>query len=100
MEEREHSANTVHKNAGLLKTFLAWAFNKQYTYNSSFTKFKKPPKFRTDEIALNMQQVEATYDYDLSNNKRLEKVRDLFVFGCTTGMRFGNYRRFLKTTSP
>lgn len=37
-----------------------------------------------------MEQVKEVYEYDLSENKRLERVRDLFVLGCTTGMRFGN----------
>lgn len=96
IEEKDHSANTVHRNIGLLKTFLYWALNKKYTYNNSFINFKKPPKFRTDEIALNMTQVEAIYNHDFSKNQRLERVRDLFVFGCTTGMRFGNYSSISK----
>ncbi|MDH5035426.1 site-specific integrase [Chryseobacterium cucumeris] len=91
IEEKKHSANTLHRNVGLLKTFLIWALNKKYTYNNNFITFKKPAKFTTDEIALNYEQVELIYNYDFSDNKRLEKVRDLFVFGCTTGMRFGNY---------
>lgn len=91
IEEKKHSANTLHRNVGLLKTFLLWALNKKYTYNNNFIAFKKPAKFTTDEIALNYEQVELIYNYNLSENKRLEKVRDLFVFGCTTGMRFGNY---------
>ncbi|MFC3159495.1 Site-specific recombinase XerD [Chryseobacterium arachidis] len=91
IEEKKHSANTLHRNVGLLKTFLLWALNKKYTYNNNFITFKKPAKFTTDEIALNFEQVELIYNYDFSDNKRLERVRDLFVFGCTTGMRFGNY---------
>lgn len=96
IEIKDHSANTVHRNVGLLKTFLYWALSKRYTYNNNFINFKKPPKFRTDEIALNYQQVEEIYLYDFSKNKRLERVRDLFVFGCVTGMRFGNYSRISK----
>lgn len=96
IEIKDHSANTVHRNVGLLKTFLYWALSKKYTYNNNFINFKKPPKFRTDEIALNYQQVEEIYLYDFSKNKRLERVRDLFVFGCVTGMRFGNYSRISK----
>ncbi len=91
IEEKKHSANTLHRNVGLLKTFLLWALNKKYTYNNNFITFKKPAKFTTDEIALNYEQVEFIYNYDFSESKRLERVRDLFVFGCTTGMRFGNY---------
>lgn len=96
IEVKDHSANTVHRNVGLLKTFLYWALSKKYTYNNNFINFKKPPKFRTYEIALNYQQVEEIYLYDFSKNKRLERVRDLFVFGCVTGMRFGNYSRISK----
>ncbi len=91
IEIKDHSANTIHRDVGLLKTFLYWALNKKYSYNNDFISFKKPPKFRTDEIALNYEQVEFIYNYDFSENQRLERVRDLFVFGCTTGMRFGNY---------
>ncbi len=95
-EEKKHSANTIHRNIGLLKTFLGWALNKKYTYNNDFINFQKPPKFRTDEIALNYQQVDEIYNHDFSKNKRLERVRDLFVFGCVTGLRFGNYSRITK----
>lgn len=97
IEEKKHSANTLHRNVGLLKTFLLWALNKKYTYNNNFITFKKPAKFTTDEIALNYEQVEIIYNYDFSDNKRLERVRDLFVFGCTTGMRFGNYSTISKS---
>jgi len=96
VEYRKHSANTVHRNAGLLKTFLGWAFAKKYTYTNNFVNFKKPPKFDTDEIALSYQQLEEIYNYDLSKNKRLERVKDLFVLGCVTGLRFGNYRKISK----
>lgn len=97
IEEKKHSANTVHRNVGLLKTFLLWTLNKKYTYNNNFIAFRKPAKFRTDEIALSYEQVELIYNYDFTKNKRLEKVRDLFVFGCTTGMRFGNYSTIAKS---
>ena len=80
IEEKKHSANTLHRNVGLLKTFLLWALNKKYTYNNNFIAFKKPAKFTTDEIALNYEQVELIYNYDLSKNKRLEKVRDLLFW--------------------
>jgi hypothetical protein len=73
IEDKDHSANTVHRNIGLLKTFLFWSLQKKYTYNNSFVQFKKPPKFRTDEIALNFEQVEEIFIHDFSKNNRLEK---------------------------
>jgi len=97
IEIKDHSANTIHRDVGLLKTFLYWSLNKKYSYNNDFISFKKPQKFRTDEIALNYEQVELIYNFDFSENKRLERVRDLFIFGCTTGMRFGNYSTISKS---
>lgn len=96
IEVKNHSANTLNRNVGLLKTFLYWALQKKYTFNNEFIQFKAPPKFRTDEVALSIEQVKDIYNYDLSESRRLERVRDLFVFGCTTGMRFGNYAKVSK----
>lgn len=96
IEVKKHSANTVHRDIGLLKTFLYWCLKKKYTFNNNFINFKKPPKFKTDEIALNFEQVEAIYRFDLSNSPKLERVRDLFVFSCVTSLRYGNYSRISK----
>lgn len=96
IEVKHHSANTLNRNVGLLKTFLYWVLNKKYTFNNSFIQFQAPSKFKTDEIALNMEQLKEVYAFDFSKIKRLEKVRDLFIIGCTTGMRFGNYSTISK----
>lgn len=88
---KEHSTNTLSRNLGLLKTFLNWALDNNYTYKTDFKTFKNIKKQITDEVALTMEQVIQIFEYDFSQNTRLEKVRDLFVFGCFTGMRFSNY---------
>lgn len=33
------------------------------------------------------------YRHDFSGNKRLERVRDLFVFGCCVGLRYSDFSR-------
>ena len=91
IEEKVHYNNTLRRNIGLLKSYLNWALKNRYTFNSKFQSFKTPEGYLTDEIALTMEEVKEIYLFDFSDNKRLEKVRDLFVFGCTTGMRFSNY---------
>ena len=93
INEKNHSANTLRRNVGLLKTFLYWALEGGYTYKNDFQKFKAPKAQQTDEVALTLKQVENVFQFDLSKNKRLEKVRDLFVFGCATGMRYSNYSK-------
>ena len=93
---KEHSSNTLRRNVGLFKTFLYWALENGYTYKSDFQKFKAPKAQQTDEVALTLQQVQEVFEFDFSRNERLEKVRDLFVFGCATGMRYSNYSKVSK----
>jgi len=94
--KKEHSANTLRRNVGLLKTFLNWALENGHTFKADFRKFKSPKAQITDEIALTMDQVKEVYEFDLSEYKKLEKVRDLFIFGCSTGLRISNYSKVNK----
>lgn len=91
VSDKKHSANTVRRNVGLFKTFLYWATENNHTYKVDYQKFKSPKSQITDEVALTLDQVQEVFEFDFSNNERLEKVRDLFVFGCATGMRISNY---------
>lgn len=97
IENKKHSTNTLSRNIGLLKTFLLWSFNNKYTFNNEFLQFKSIKRFITNEIALTLEQVKIINEFDLSGNRKFEKVRDLFVFGCNTGMRFSNYSKVRKT---
>lgn len=90
---KKHSANTLSRNIGLFKTFMYWAFNNNHTYKADFKNFKNVKKEITNEVALTLDQVNEVFQFDLSQNRRLERVRDLFVFGCSTGMRFSNYSK-------
>ncbi|MDN3619405.1 site-specific integrase [Polaribacter undariae] len=96
VEIKKHSANTLSRNIGLFKTFMNWAIAKKFTYNDEFKKFKNIKRFKTDEIALTKEQVDEIYEFDLEGDKKLERVRDLFVFGCSTGMRYSNYSKVKK----
>lgn len=91
---KKQSANTLYRNIGLFKTFMHWAFENQKTRNDEYKKFEKPSKQATTEIALDIDQVTELYNFDLSKNKRLEQVRDVFLIGCLTGQRFSNYTQF------
>lgn len=84
----DHSTNTFSRNLGLFKTFMFWALDKRYTYNNAFEKFKKPERVITEEIALTLDQVKVIFEYQ-AKTKSLEKIKDVFVFQCLTGMRYG-----------
>lgn len=86
-----HKNNTLGRNIGFIKTFMNWAARNKYHRNFDFKDFEKPSS-ETDEVALSMTELEELYQFDFKN-KRLEQVRDVFIFGCTTGMRYSDYSR-------
>jgi integrase len=45
----------------------------------------------TDNIYLDQTQLEIIRNLDLTKNTRLDRVRDLFLVGCWTGLRFSDF---------
>ncbi len=91
MVERGHINNTYFRNLGLFKTFMNWTLENGYTYKEDFRKFKKKERVITQQIALTLKDLQNLMEFKFSV-KRLEKVRDVFVFACVTGMRFGELK--------
>ncbi|WP_169337680.1 site-specific integrase [Segetibacter koreensis] len=84
--------NTIGKYISKIKVFMGEAVELGYTNNMSCRSKKfAVPKASTDAIYLNEKELEKLYKCDLSNYKRLERVRDLFIFGCYVGLRFQDY---------
>src|SRR5206468_2066940 len=44
-----------------------------------------------DAVYLKAAEIEKLHQFDLNTNKRLEQIRDLFIFGCHTGLRFSDF---------
>ncbi|MCS2387605.1 hypothetical protein NXV57_05295 [Bacteroides thetaiotaomicron] len=44
----------------------------------------------TDAIYLNEKELAAIYELDLSDDKQLEEIRDVFITGCFTGLRYSD----------
>ena len=91
------SKNSVGKYTKTLKTFLNDATERNYNTNLAYKskKFKSHNK-PTEQIYLTENELTALYNVDLSNNKRLDKVRDLFIIGCYTALRFSDFSRIKK----
>ncbi len=90
-----HVNNTYSRNLGFLFTFLHWSIDKGYTYNNSFTKFKRKKHVLSKQIALKIEDLEKLMQHTFES-KTLERVRDIFVFQCVTGMRYGELKLFRK----
>lgn len=89
MKDLQHSNNTIGKYISCLKTFLHWAVDQNLNNKHDFQKFKVYND-KTDIIVLTEQELMRIYNLDLSNEKILSKVRDVFCFQCFTGQRFSD----------
>lgn len=97
MGEKKHVNNTYSRNFGLFKSFMLWALKNGYTYNEEFKEMQKVPKVIIPQVALQKSDLEKLMQHDFKN-ERLERVRDVFVFACVTGLRFGELGLVSKTS--
>jgi len=81
--------NTSSRYIKSVKTFLNWCTNRGYLENEDYKDFKLKSE-KTEVIYLTEEEFMALYYLDLSDNKTLEKVRDVFCFGCFTGQRYSD----------
>ncbi|MFY0686572.1 MAG: site-specific integrase [Cyclobacteriaceae bacterium] len=95
-EEINFSPSTIEKHLKVIKTVLNNAsergFNKSFKYKTKKFKF---PSYEIENIYLGEDELYEMEKLDLSNNPRLEKVRDLFLVGCWTGLRFSDFSNIL-----
>jgi integrase len=49
------------------------------------------PAYESDTKALTLEEVDRIHALDLSGNPRMDKVRDLFLIGCYSALRFSNF---------
>ncbi|PCH78094.1 MAG: integrase [Flavobacteriaceae bacterium] len=91
-EFKDHYTNTFRRNLSLVKTFMYWSLSKNYTIKKDFVDFKKPPLAITREEILTFEELQQIYSLEIEE-VRLQKVRDVFIFQCLTGLRFGELKR-------
>lgn len=93
---RKHglNVNSIGRDIKNIKTFMNEAVDMGFTNNLQF-KHKKFAVGRedTEAVYLTWDEILKLYRHDFSDNKRLERVRDLFVFGCCVGLRFSDFSR-------
>ena len=91
--------STIGKQLGFLKWFLRWAKNKGYNKNDSFETFK--PKLKTTPkkvIFLTWDELTNFREYEIPEQKKhLERVRDIFLFQCFTGLRYSDVYNLKKS---
>jgi integrase len=83
--------NTIGKLITNLKVFLREAFEEGLTTNNKFShKSFKSINHTSDTVYLTLAEIKQIQGLDLSASPRLERVRDYFIIGCYTGLRFSD----------
>lgn len=85
-----YRANYIHKVIRTLKSFLAVAYDRGLTNNTAFrSRAFTAKQEEVEHIYLNEDELNRMESAVL--DKRLDRVRDLFLIGCYTGLRFSDY---------
>lgn len=84
--------NTIAKDIAVLKTIMNEAVDRKLTTNTDFKHRKFSYGYEdVDSVYLNDAEITELFNHDFSQNKKLDAVRDLFVFGCNVGLRYSDY---------
>lgn len=88
------ATNTIGKKIQTLKIFLNTAtdqgINNFQKYKSrNFTAISE----ESDNIYLTKQELKKLYEFDFTSNPKLERVRDMFIVACWTGLRYSDLQQ-------
>lgn len=89
---KEMRNTTIGKQLSFLKWFLCWAFKKGGHQNNAYDNYK--PKLKSTQkkiIFLTWDELNRLREFKIPSNKQaLERVRDVFLFQCFTGLRYSD----------
>lgn len=87
--------NTAGKHLKNLKAFLNFCYERKYTENAFFKEIEVFKDLQTI-IYLELEEIKALKDLEL-NDKTYSEVRDFFLFGCFTGLRYSDISKITKS---
>lgn len=80
--------NYYGKHIAILKSFMRWAEEREYHNNRKYEKFKVIQE-DIEVIYLTPLEFSTLYHFEFTSD-RLKHVRDIYCFGCTTGLRYSD----------
>lgn len=83
--------NSIGKLITNIKIIMREALELGYTNNMSFTHRRfQSPSVESEMVYLTSKEIDEIRELDLTDNKKLERVKDLFIVGCYTGLRYSD----------
>jgi site-specific recombinase XerD len=96
--EKEYSPNTTGRHIKELKVIMRQARDEGLHNNMEFqNKSFEAMSEKVENIYLTETELKKIFDLDLSKNKPLEIIRDVFLCGCYTAQRYSDYSRIKKS---
>jgi integrase len=92
VNERGHVNNYIAKTVRNLKAFLNYCYDRGYISHNDFSKIVAKEE-EIEIIYLTEKEVGQIISLDFTNNLRLDKVKDVFLFQIFTGQRFGDLNK-------
>jgi len=86
---RKLMQTTINKHHVKLKTVLNYAVQLEIIQNNPYNGWKLTFPYKNRQY-LNDYELRLLETVDLEHNKSLDKARDLFLFSCYTGLRYGD----------
>lgn len=83
------SRNSINNHHKRLKTILIDAYRKEYINRNPYENFKIRNE-KTNREYLSELELSQIRDFDFENQPKLDRVRDIFIFSCYTGLRFSD----------
>ncbi|MEO1517680.1 MAG: phage integrase SAM-like domain-containing protein [Bacteroidota bacterium] len=92
MQGRKYSRNYIGKQIKTLKTFLNAATERGINKNMAYkSRYFRTMKEESESVYLTEEELERLNGLDLTGDHRLEKIRDLFLVGAWTGLRYSDF---------
>lgn len=92
----ERGTNAICEFTKHLRGFFIWAISNDLTTNNPFLKYSGPQPLYGTPYYITVEERNRLYEFDLTDNPRLEVQRDIFVFQCVIGCRVSDLRNLTK----
>jgi len=96
MVKKGNLNSTIARRLGHVKGFIKLAFKMGHEISNNYSSFSWKDN-ETDVLALTKEELDILESLDLSTYPRLEKVKDVFLFACYTGLRFSDLKSLQKS---
>ena len=91
LKAKDYSVNYIGSVIKKLKTVMSEGYKLKYHKNQDYHLFTSPSE-QADTVYLTKEEVDRLWNLDLTDPLE-QSVRDLFLLGCYTAMRFSDYSR-------